>query len=171
MIAPRGAASRSAALLDRSGPEILSAAMRRSAEVAMCWPERRILTLACLTLLMCGTFACANSPTSPRGDALFLVRQCDQTFHLLIRDPRTIAEAESQLERPTKHVTGRLLAGDGGFNQPWSWHLDPDRVGFADASIELCDGCPSHIEENLNYWVNVVGQFCPWASKVVRRER
>jgi hypothetical protein len=144
--------------------------MLRSAEFAINSPERPMLALVWFTLVISGTVACSDSPTSPRGEALFLVRVCGQTFHVLISDPQTIAEAESQIETPTKHVTGRLAMGDGGFNRPWHWHLDPGTVTFVDASVEVCDGCPADVEHDLNYWVNAVGQFCPWSSKVVRRE-
>ena len=66
------------------------------------------------------------------------------------------------------HVTGKLVRGDGGFNSPWSWHLVPESVGMAEISIEVCDGRPSYVEENLDEWLNTVGEsYCPWGSKVV----
>ena len=65
------------------------------------------------------------------------------------------------------HITGKLVQGDGGFNQPWSWHLEPASVRMADISIEVCDGKPSMVEGNLDYWLNTVGSYCPWSSKVV----
>jgi glucose/arabinose dehydrogenase len=48
----------------------------------------------------------------------------------------------------------------------WTWHVDPADVVFADAAIELCDGVPSHIEANKDYWINTVGAFCPWSAVV-----
>jgi hypothetical protein len=64
-------------------------------------------------------------------------------------------------------VTGRLVIGNGGFNSPWSWHLDPDDVTMAEFSIELCDGTPRDVEDNLPYWLFSVETFCPWNSKVI----
>ena len=32
---------------------------------------------------------------------------------------------------------GRLVIGNGGFNSPWSWHLDPDHATMAEFAIEL----------------------------------
>ena len=64
-------------------------------------------------------------------------------------------------------VTGRLVIGNGGFNSPWSWHLDPDDVTMAEFAIELCDGTPSEVERNLPYWLFQVETFCPWSSKVI----
>ncbi|MEM1665102.1 MAG: hypothetical protein QXQ31_04010 [Zestosphaera sp.] len=62
------------------------------------------------------------------------------------------------------------MRGDGGFNKPWSWHLDPDTVEVADATIELCDGMPSFVESELEYWLNVVKRYCPWNTKVIAEE-
>jgi len=38
---------------------------------------------------------------------------------------------------------------------------------MAEVSIELCDGTPSFVEENLDYWLDTVHTYCPWSSKVV----
>jgi pimeloyl-ACP methyl ester carboxylesterase len=65
------------------------------------------------------------------------------------------------------HITGKLAQGDGGFNSPWPWHLEPDSVRMAEVSIELCDGRPSLIEEDLDYWIETVGSYCPWSSDVI----
>ena len=68
-------------------------------------------------------------------------------------------------------VLGSLVEGGGGFNEPWSWHLDPSTVRAADTSIELCDGRSSMVEENLAYRLDAVGAFCPWGARVVERIR
>jgi hypothetical protein len=59
------------------------------------------------------------------------------------------------------------LAGDGGYNYPWSWHLDPDTIQFADAAIEVCDGLPIIVESDLDYWLNSLGYYCPLQSQVI----
>ncbi len=38
------------------------------------------------------------------------------------------------------------------------------------SKIELCDGTPSQVEANLDYWVDTVQRFCPWSAKIVRIE-
>ncbi|MGH7539534.1 MAG: hypothetical protein ACRELC_00890, partial [Gemmatimonadota bacterium] len=58
---------------------------------------------------------------------------------------------------------------NGGFNTRWSWHLDPATVHAPDAAIGLCDGRPSLVEADLDYWIETVGQFCPWGARVVAR--
>lgn len=109
-----------------------------------------------------------SSPTEP-SPRLFTIRACDnETFRVRINDPIVAAEAAARLGKGTGRVlTGRLLRGDGGFNAPWGWHLDPSAVAFADATIELCDGCPSHLQENLDYWIDTVRHFCPWSAEVI----
>jgi hypothetical protein len=111
--------------------------------------------------------------------AVFLVRACasaenpdGEIFRALIRDPSVIATAQSLIGAGQQQIiSSALIAGDGGFNAPWSWHLDPDTVGFSDLAIELCDGCPMFIEQDLDYWLNTVGHYCPWSTEVLQRER
>lgn len=83
-------------------------------------------------------------------------------------DTTLIQQAQAQLALPveerTQHVNGLLAYGHGGFNAPWSWHIPVDDWVLADYSIELCDGLPEHVEHDLNYWIDTVGQFCSWSS-------
>jgi hypothetical protein len=48
----------------------------------------------------------------------------------------------------------------------WTWHVDPSSASFADFTIELCDGLPSHIEADKTYWIGTVKSYCPWSAKV-----
>ena len=63
-------------------------------------------------------------------------------------------------------IMGRVAAGDGGFNSPWSWHLVPSSIQVPDATIELCDGTPSYLEAHRDEWISTVGNYCPWGAKV-----
>jgi len=38
---------------------------------------------------------------------------------------------------------------------------------LAETSIELCDGTPRMVENDIGYWVDKVGHFCPWQSYAV----
>lgn len=108
------------------------------------------------------------------GGAIYEVRACeDERFRIFVVHPETIREAERILagQEPQKIVTGVLRCGHGNFNGPWGWHLDPPSVGFAEMTIELCDGCPSFIEEDPDYWLGTVGRYCPWSAEVLRRVR
>jgi len=60
--------------------------------------------------------------------------------------------------------------GAGMHNAPWSWHLDPEQLELADFTIEVCDGTPEFVEEELEYWLEQVGQYCPWSAELVEIE-
>ena len=45
--------------------------------------------------------------------------------------------------------------------------MDPMEIEMAEVTIELCDGTPSIIENNLDEWLDVVGQFCPWDARLI----
>jgi hypothetical protein len=95
----------------------------------------------------------------------------NETFRIILRDAAEIARAESVLHRgPLKVVIGRLVSGDGGFNAPWRWHLKPDSTWIADLSIELCQGTPSVVEEELEGWLEY-GLLCVTPAEIVARER
>ena len=59
---------------------------------------------------------------------------------------------------------GRIVRdGDGGVNAPWSWHIDPESLEFADATIEVCDGLPEYVEDDTL----TSDTYCPWNATVV----
>jgi hypothetical protein len=72
-------------------------------------------------------------------------------------------------------VVARIGAGSDGLNrdvraagQPlWSWHVS-EFVAFADAAIELCDGWPGYIQQDVDAFIaNTNGQICFWSYTVV----
>ena len=77
-------------------------------------------------------------------------------------------QARAQLSLPESQrqlfALGTLRAGNGKHNLTWSWHLSDAML--TEAAIELCDGRPSMVEADLNYWLNSVKSFCPWGSYV-----
>jgi hypothetical protein len=117
---------------------------------------------------------CDEAPTEPSpNDAVFRVQACqNQQFNVRITNPGVIQEAEQLIGAADQRIlTGELRAGSGLFNRPYSWHMDPATVDFADLTIEVCDGCPNDVQQNLDYWLNTVGRFCPWTSRIVSRIR
>ncbi|MEM0475151.1 MAG: hypothetical protein QXS11_07660 [Zestosphaera sp.] len=102
---------------------------------------------------------------------LFTIDVNGEKFKVVVKNS-FVAEELRKILRGERFgiVIGELRRGDGGFNKPWSWHLDPDTVEVADATIELCDGMPSFVESELEYWLNVVKRYCPWNTKVIAEE-
>jgi hypothetical protein len=108
------------------------------------------------------------SPSEIRGKSFILQTANGDKFKVYATDPEAIQLlTDNYYGLNNMFVMGRLVIGNGGFNSPWSWHLDPDHVTMAEFAIELCDGTPSEVEHNLPYWLFQVETFCPWSSKVI----
>lgn len=69
-------------------------------------------------------------------------------------------------EKPRIPMFGALYDGTDCDPQ-WSWHPYSEGMGYASAAIDLCDGCPSSIENDKDYWYGTVRQFCPKSAQVV----
>lgn len=108
------------------------------------------------------------NPSEIQGESFILQTSNGDKFTVYATDPETIQLlTDNYYSLNNMFVSGRLVIGNGGFNSPWSWHLDPDDVTMAEFAIELCDGTPSEVENNLPYWLFQVETFCPWSSKVI----
>lgn len=91
-----------------------------------------------------------------------------EQFRVRIENEATIEQVRAlgRGEGTASIPNGRLLRGSDG-NEPWSWHLDPQDIEMTEVAIELCDGTPSLVEADLDYWVDTVQRFCPWTAKLV----
>jgi hypothetical protein len=123
--------------------------------------------IAVFTLLIAG----CTSPASPdlEGGILATFDVQGEEYSIFITNEDTIDDVFA-LEAGTSNATipsGKLLRGQVSYNKPWSWHIDSEDIVMAEITIELCSGLPSHVEENLDYWVDTVGRFCPWSAELV----
>ncbi len=68
-----------------------------------------------------------------------------------------------------QHINGRIdrLPEGCNSNKNWSWYFVPEEWSMADFSIELCDGNPQYVEENLDEYIRIEA-YCPWGSYVLR---
>ena len=120
----------------------------------------RLAAAAALGLAGCGSGAGAPSPSG----AEFLVAVGSQTFVMRTTDPQTIQLARERLRvGNARFPSGPVLAGDGGFNAPWSWHLDPVETRMVEVAIEVCDGTPSYVEAHLSDFP----RYCPWGAEII----
>ncbi|HSW31751.1 MAG TPA: hypothetical protein VLH75_19870 [Longimicrobiales bacterium] len=125
-----------------------------------------------LTVMAVIVFAACGDATGPEGGARFELEVSGERFVVHVEGASQIAALEARMASGEEGVVnGEILSGDGGFNAPWKWHMVPSTVHTADTAIELCDGRPSLVEADLEYWLGTVKQFCPWGAKVVRRIR
>ncbi len=83
-----------------------------------------------------------------------------------IHDVLAVHNGASQARIPS----GRVVRGGTFYNQPWNWHIDPDDIQMVELTIELCDGRPSDVEADIDYWVNTVGRYCPWGAVIIAVE-
>lgn len=123
-----------------------------------------------LVLITIGLVACDEGVTQPQTAVHYTIEVSGEQFQARVLDAGVIEDLDDRLASGHEGVIlGSLIAGDGGFNAPWGWHWDPSTVEAADAVIELCDGRPSMVDEDLAYWIGTVGTFCPWGATVVAR--
>lgn len=114
---------------------------------------------------------CCDGSNSADLHRDFVVDVVGERFVMRTTDPTTIQQAVAILNgAPNMFPIGPLRRGDGGFNSPWSWHFDPDEVRLTEVAVEVCDGLPSYVEENLeDFLVRGVG-YCPWSGRIVGEE-
>jgi hypothetical protein len=107
--------------------------------------------------------ACATDPDPEHAE--FVVDVDSEIFIARISDPETITQFRDAVAgRAEGFPAGPLRSGDGGFNAPWTWHLDPAETRLVEAAIEVCDGRPSYVETHQSEFPT----YCPWAARVVR---
>ncbi len=140
--------------------------------------ERPLRYVARLVIVLAIVACDSAAPTEPVGE-IFRVLACrgnldvpaGEVFRIRILDRARAAEAETLIGAGhVKIVTGRVARGDGGFNAPWSWHLEPASIAFVDAATEFCDGCPSYLDANLDHWIADVGTYCPYSTELIGRD-
>ena len=109
--------------------------------------------------------ACSGT-TAPAPTRDFIVSVEGERFVLRLTDPQSIQLAEDNRQgRNEKIPIGPLRPGNGGFNAPWTWHLDPAQARMVDATIELCGATPSYVEQHQDKFPT----YCPWAARVIDR--
>src|SRR5262249_30506716 len=107
--------------------------------------------------------SCGGSPTSPKVPT-FVVDVGGERFMLRLTSPSAIQAAKDRIAGlNNRFPQGPLLSGDGGFNSPWTWHLDPDKTQLVDIAIEVCDGTPSYVETHQSGFP----VYCPWGGRII----
>jgi hypothetical protein len=112
---------------------------------------------------------CSNSSDGLSGGILVTFDVVGEKYKVFITNEITIEDiyALQRGESQARIPSGLIREGKVWYNEPWSWHIDSDDIHMAESTIEICDGLPSHLENNLIYWLNTVKRFCPWGAKIV----
>lgn len=121
------------------------------------------MPLALVASLAVAGSACSSAAGPSPALAEFLVAVGEETFVLRTTDAQTIELARERLRgQNMRFPSGPLLAGDGGFNAPWSWHLDPAETRMVEVAIEVCDGTPSYVDAHRGDFP----RYCPWGARI-----
>lgn len=102
----------------------------------------------------------------------------NDAYVLALEAPADIAHARAILagdpSATERIVVAQIAAGADGVNRDlfapgeplWSWHVS-EFWGFAEVTIELCDGGPGFVEDDVEGWIaNTGGQICFWSYAV-----
>lgn len=127
-----------------------------------------LLLLAVTTVSAPQTVEAAHS--SGRLAFVATIQTNEGDYRAVIRDPTMLRRALLNMAgAPGGGVPiGPLAWGDGGVNTGHVWHVT--ELGFADFTVELCDGTVEMVDADPVYWVETVRYFCPWSGRVVGLE-
>ena len=138
------------------------------------------VSLASLALVALSACTSDEEPTvtpTPHplaGGVLATFDVTGQQFKVWVTNEETIEDLEAlQSGESTANIPNGLVQtgpGQGDHNAPYSWHMDPENISMAETTIELCDGSPDYIEENLQEWMDTVERYCPWGAELVGLE-
>jgi hypothetical protein len=133
--------------------------------------ERIFVMVTALVVSACGSPASPSPDDALKGGVVATFAVGSETFRVWIRNTNAIDQVLA-LQRGTSTESipnGRLRvgAGQGGHNAPFSWHLDPDDIQMAGATIEICDGTPSYIEAHRDEFIAQVNRYCPWGARLL----
>ena len=113
-----------------------------------------VLLLCTLCIAVSG---CSGSDAGLCGGIVVTFGVEGEIFNVFITDEDTIEEIYA-VQRGESRATipnGRLVRGSVCYNLPWSWHVDPEDIHMAEATVEFCSGLPSHVEDDLDYFGDI----------------
>lgn len=139
-------------------------------------PGIRAAILFTSIALLLSLSSCTTSSNGDNTTRYFEFTHKDEeiTYSFIAKtsDPDVISTVEEELNKPfserSLHINGDIARGNDGHNTNWSWHFIPGEWNLVELSAEVCDGRPGMVEEDLDYWVDQVGYFCPWSSRVLQ---
>lgn len=122
------------------------------------------MTRTLLSALALLALACSSTGPDVSGRYAFQEESHAEGVRLVIQNRDGRLEADSLFQSgEARWVSGILRRGDGGFNAPWDWHLDPATISFDQVTIEACQTWPSAVEPDLEYWIGF-GRVCFWGT-------
>jgi hypothetical protein len=127
--------------------------------------------LAATVVALCALIACGSDAGDTGGDgsggnlvATFEVAGAE-TYKVELATPELVEHARQLLAggEDGRIPNGVVVRDSPSVNEPWTWHIDPDTLEFADVTTEVCDGLPSDVEDDLI----MSDYYCPWSAVIV----
>lgn len=120
-----------------------------------------------LALALAATLSgCVTDSGGYHGHPVATFRVADEeSYRIELATPELVEHAQQLLagEDVAAIPIGTVVRDEPGPNAPWSWHIDPATLQFADLTTEVCDGLPSFVEDGTV----TSDQYCPWSAEVV----
>ena len=116
-------------------------------------------------VVVAGALLAGCTPSAEPTVATFLVAGGPQTYRIELATPELIEHAKRLMageDLPSIPI-GTIVRDDPSVNEPWSWHIDPATLEFAEVTIEVCDGLPEYVEDGTL----TSPTYCPWLAEVV----
>lgn len=131
-------------------------------------PWKRHAVVGCFGVLVAGGLFVTGCGAKDAVPSIATFEIEGQQFRIELVTPDLVAHAKQLLdgEEVPAIPVGTIVRGSAGVNAPWSWHIDPDTLEFADFTTEVCDGLPEYVEDKTL----TSDTYCPWLAKVVAVE-
>jgi hypothetical protein len=127
--------------------------------------RRAAAAAASVVLVVAALAGCAPAADTGGVPSVVTFQVVDQTFKIELVTPELVDNAKALLagEEVPSIPVGEIVRDDPSVNEPWSWHIDPATVEFADFTTEVCDGLPEYVEDGTL----TSDTYCPWSAKVI----
>lgn len=111
---------------------------------------------------------CSPQSEAPLSRAVATFQVVDQSYKIELATPELVEHAQKLLdgEEVSAIPVGTVVRDDPSVNEPWTWHIDPATLEFADFTTEVCDGLPEYVEDGTV----TSGVYCPWSAKITAIE-
>lgn len=131
-----------------------------------------LLLIGCIGL---GLGGCDTSGGTSGADPRyfrFLHTSDSTTFVAATSAEDVVEDVEAQLDKPLeerdKFIIGPIAEGNGGHNGSYPWHFETGEWALTEVATEVCDASPSYVSDNVDYFVEQVGRYCPWSARVLQ---
>jgi hypothetical protein len=124
-----------------------------------------LLLLASLLLALPAGGAADPPPATHPPTPLAVIAVEGEVYRVELSAPGAVEGARALLAGTSiaSIPVSEIVRDDPGPNAPWSWHIDPESLAWAEVAIEVCDGLPTHIEDG----VLTIDQYCPWGARLL----